>query len=281
MSQSEGCIQMKHSDQRSNTGQTPSLTRNADLARSYGDETDYLIALGISSAALLHRLHNTLGVLGPALTRLRKHLDHYANNREAATYSAIQEMIDAMEKNVRTSSDLINLLEGTLRAWKLSLVDVNSVLYEVWEEISASKAACTVRRSFDLQADVPPVYADGGLIAEVFRTVIENSFRAVSGRDGQIAIRSRYELSTEVILVEIQDNGTGIPQHILTKLFHGPVTSSGMDNGLGLWLARLMLSRLGGGIWVKHTDVGLGTTIAITLPAASASTTRQIEEDHV
>ena len=235
---------------------TPLLNRNADLARSYGDEADYLIALGIGSAALLHRLHNTFGVMVPNLVRLRSRLDHCANNGGAATYSAIQEMIDVIERSVRTSSELIYSLERTLRDQQPSLLDVNSVLYEVWDEISASKATCAVRRSLDLQAGIPPVYADPGLIAEVFRTVIENSFRAVSVGDGQIAIRSLYEPGTDVIQVEVQDNGSGIPQHILTKLFRGPVTSSGVNNGLGLWLARLMLSRLGGEIWVKHTQVG-------------------------
>ena len=272
-------IKMKPSDECSDTGETPILTINTDLARSNGAEADYLIALGIGSAALLHRLHNTFGVMVPNLSRLRRHLDHYAKNGGAATYSAIQEIIDAIERSARTSSGLIDSLEGTLRDQQPSLVDVNSVLYEVWDEIFASKATSAVRRSFDLQGEIPPVYADPGLIAEVFRTVLENSFKAVSEETGQIAIRSRHQSSGDVVQVEIQDNGSGISRHILTKLFRGPVVSSEANHGLGLWLARLILSRLGGEIWVKHTEVGRGTIIAIQLPAASASATMQIEGD--
>jgi two-component system, NtrC family, sensor kinase len=272
---------MTLSDECGDTGENSLLPKNIDFARSYEKEADYFFALGIGSAALLHRLHNTLGVLGPNLLRLRKHLDYCANNREVAAYSAIQEVVSAMEKSIRISDSLIASLEGTLQDEPPSPVDINSILHEVRDQVSTSEAANKMFVSLDLREDVPPVYADRGLIAEVFRTVLENSFKAVSEETGQIAIRSRYQSSRDVVQVEIQDNGSGIPRQILTKLFRGPVASSEANHGLGLWLARLMLSRLGGEIWVKHTGIGLGTTIAITLPVANASTMKQIEGDHV
>jgi len=117
------------------------------------------------------------------------------------------------------------------------------------------------------------VRADSHLLADVFRAVLENSIQATSRKTGHIDIRTQYVDADNAVQVEIADNGTGIPQLILADLFQRPIPSTGTNKGLGLWLAHLTLARLGGEIRVKHTEVGHGTTIAITLPVIKATET--------
>ncbi|MBC8492558.1 MAG: HAMP domain-containing histidine kinase [Chloroflexi bacterium] len=230
------------------------------------EDADF-IALGMASAALLHRLHNTIGILTPQLRRLRKYIKSI-DSGDRATLDAISDIADVMERQISSVNELMIAIDVLQRSTKLPApLDVNSLLYEVWEELYTSQTLKTVRVSLNLPEDVPLVRADSHLLAEVFRSVFENALKAIDEETGHIGICSGYEHAGSVVQIEVKDNGTGIPQHILSRLFRSPIPSTESNKGLGLWLAHLILARFGGEISVKHTEVGHGTTIAITLPA--------------
>ena len=272
---------MKSPNNQNNQGPNPTLPQGGIfLGRNHEEGTDYLIALGMASAALLHRLHNTIGVLRPNLVRLRKRLDIYVNSNDKDDFDKAIEIIYVMDRVLRSTAALTDAVEMLRSSSDLPKpVDVNSLLYEVWEELSASCTSKTVRLSFDLPENVPLVRADSHLLTEVFRAVIENSLEAIDEETGRVEIRSRYKRANNVVQIEIEDNGTGIPQQILSRLFQGPITSTASNKGLGLWLTRLILAKFEGNIRVQHTKIGHGTTMAITLPAIQAIET-PVDRNH-
>lgn len=225
-------------------------------------------ALGMASAALLHRLHNTLGILTPQLTRLRKCINA-VDSDDRSTLGAALDLIDVMERQIRSVDELITAIDVLKKPTEQPIpLDVNSLLYEVWEEFHISRISKRTRASFDFPENIPSVRADKHLLAEVFRSILENSLEAVSEENGQIGIRSDYEQAGNRVRIEIEDNGAGIPPSVRSKLFEHPLPSACSGKGLGLWLARLILARFGGQIQVKETEINHGTTIAVTLPAA-------------
>ncbi len=249
-------------DRESQRPNPPLPQESAHPNRSHGEEAS-LIALGMASAALLHQLSNLTGLLGVRVGRLKEYIN--SNDRAAL------DLVTAIEKTISSLSELSAAVEVLREPSEPPMpLDVNSLLYEVWEELSASHTSKTVRVSFDFPEDVPPVRADSHLLAEVFRAVLENSIQATSKKPGHIDIHTQYVDADNTVRVEIADNGTGIPQLILADLFQGPIPSTGTNKGLGLWLAHLILARFGGEISVKHTEIGHGTTIAITLPVIKA-----------
>jgi signal transduction histidine kinase len=241
----------------------------------YGEKDDFFILLGMASNTLSHRIYNVTGILGTCTYRLRGHI--HCDNQAAL------DLVTNIDQNIKILGDFSRCINAISKHEEPPTpLDVNSLLYDVWKATFASNIPETVQVNFDLQENLPAVCAYSPLLADVFRTVIENSLEAIDETDkyaSHINIRSRYTRASDIVEIEIEDNGVGIPQEILLKLFQGPVRSSKLSKGMGLWLARLIIARTGGEINVQDTKVGQGTTIRITLPAIQAADTLT-DRDH-
>jgi signal transduction histidine kinase len=128
-----------------------------------------------------------------------------------------------------------------------------------------------VRTDFDV--DLPPVYADPRQIQRVFVNLIKNAWEALRGHPHpEILIRTQRVADPGYILVQVHDNGPGIPLEFLDKIWVSFFTTKGDRGGTGLGLSACMeiVTQTGGKIWLDSSQPGLGTTFAVLLPAAQA-----------
>jgi signal transduction histidine kinase len=101
----------------------------------------------------------------------------------------------------------------------------------------------------DFDRALPKICARGGELNQVWTNLIDNAADAMNGK-GELRIRTAREL--DHVLVEIGDNGPGIPPEILDHLFEPFFTTKGVGNGTGLGLetARRIVREHGGDISV-------------------------------
>jgi signal transduction histidine kinase len=111
------------------------------------------------------------------------------------------------------------------------------------------KGNVEVTREFD--DDLPPVCAHGGELNQVWTNLLDNAIDAVEG-DGHIDVRARRE--GDRVVVEISDDGPGIPQEIRERIFEPFFTTKEVGKGTGLGLDisyRVVVEKLGGDIRVS------------------------------
>ena len=115
-------------------------------------------------------------------------------------------------------------------------------------------------------ADIPKVTCSPSQINQVFLNLVTNAAQATPDDTGVIAINTRMEGKDKVV-IEILDNGKGIPADILPKIFDPFFTTkeAGKGTGLGLSIAYKIIDQHGGRIQVKSTP-GQGTRFLVTLP---------------
>jgi len=250
------------------------------LERRYIElETEYiareqLAALGTATAALQHRISNTLNLVNPGIMRLRRRID--PSDKDAA------EILDIMERNVRYTSQIISRLQEPLKEEVATVTDVNSRLREIVQDVREQESEICQKISFNfdgLRPDIPRIEIGTGQLTEVLRNLVENACKAMQSQGGTLTLSSRLVGST--IEVEFQDTGPGIPPNIRERLFTRPVPPKdfGAGTGLGLWLSKLILQKYGGDIEVKETSEGEGTTMLIRLPTIQQPTTQQAESE--
>jgi len=106
------------------------------------------------------------------------------------------------------------------------------------------------------------------------QNVISNAINAIS-EDGVITISAEYSEKNE-LKISVKDNGCGIPEEILDNLFKPFITSdkSGKGTGLGLWITKMMVDRMGGTITIESTPM-IGTEITIRFPEYSRKQEKQ------
>jgi signal transduction histidine kinase len=128
------------------------------------------------------------------------------------------------------------------------------------------------QKSIKLQppmGDVPQfVYADPNLISEVFNNLFSNAIKYTS-EGGHVAVE--VEPLEKDVLIHVSDNGFGIPEEDLPHLFERFYRVGRLDHlteqgsGLGLSIAKLILERHNGDIWVE-SELGRGSRFTVSLP---------------
>ena len=114
------------------------------------------------------------------------------------------------------------------------------------------------------------VLASEQLIAWVFENLIKNAVDAMQSKG---AISIRYGAGEEHAFIEIQDTGKGLPRAQWEKIFRPGYTTRQRGWGLGLSLARRIVQDYHKGrIYVRHSELGVGTTFRILLTLATHNT---------
>jgi len=236
---------------------------NAQLyerARSEAIAARQLATLGTAIAALQHRINNTFNIIVPNVTRLRKRVD--------MTDETIVQILDIIERNARYTSDIIARIQEPLREVEIQDVDINAVLSDVVARVKEQWQADLIRSAIEvtlnLDDSIPQIQAPIGQVAEVFRNLVDNAYRAMK-KGGTLTVTSQR--ADGMIQVRVQDTGCGIPPAVQKRLFVKPVPSKepGEGAGLGLWLSRLILQSIGGDVKIERSDP-TGTTMLVQIP---------------
>ena len=145
---------------------------------------------------------------------------------------------------------------------------VKEAVYLVNRE-AANKNIEIVRKTTSHQTTI---WSDPYLLRQVFINLLTNAIHSI-GTDGRIT--TRIEEEKKEVKITLQDTGTGIPKENLNKIFE-PFFSTkptGEGTGLGLFVTRGIIEKLGGSIEVESL-LGEGATFTIRLPVY-----RKIKED--
>lgn len=116
--------------------------------------------------------------------------------------------------------------------------------------------------TFASEAETCWIHADKDLMLRVFNNLIKNAIQAIPhGRQGKIEI-----LLTEAEkhwLIEVRDNGSGIPEEQQSKLFVPYFTTKSTGTGLGLAMVKQIVEMHGGRIWFETADTGTSFFVEI------------------
>ena len=109
------------------------------------------------------------------------------------------------------------------------------------------------------------VYADAGLLRRVFQNLIANAIKYTPR--GEIIIGARELAAEGVVACWVSDNGAGIPEELVEKVFDKGETDSASEGGMGLGLAivKAFTEAHGGQVAVESKE-GVGSTLRFSLP---------------
>ena len=116
----------------------------------------------------------------------------------------------------------------------------------------------------ELADDLPPVPADRNQMEQVLLNLLNNARDAINGA-GRITVRSA--LAGGAVQIQVSDDGCGMSQDLMERVFFPFFTTKGVGKGtgLGLSISYGIVKGMGGNIEVE-SQLGQGTTFIITLP---------------
>jgi len=142
----------------------------------------------------------------------------------------------------------------------LAEVSVADVIDEVMALYGGSVAR--VRFEQEVERGLPSVVARGSELKEVLVNLLENA-RLAGGEGTLIAIRARRGDDATVV-VSVVDSGSGIPEHVLPRIFEPQFSTRSTGTGLGLAIVQRLVKSWGGSVSVESVH-GEGTSVSVTL----------------
>ncbi len=226
-------------------------------------ETERVYALGIVAASIAHEMKNPMMWVTNSLSFAQTELRKTASDGVAGPLRGRLEEIEAALTDTRTGvdrvTDIVRGIELPTRSdsGALKLVDIAEVL-----RLSLRLVSGELMRCASLELDVtcaPKVKASPTKLGQVVLNLIVNAMQAISARPrNQNVISVRLRIEDAWAALEVADNGPGIPEEDLDRIFDPFFTSKvGVGTGLGLAISRRIVEELEGSL-VAGRDERLG-----------------------
>jgi len=229
------------------------------------ERQEKLASLGMLAAGVAHEIRNPLTAIKAALFIQQK-------NFQPGT----QEFSDVkvVEREILRLENVVNefLLFARPTEPQLATIAADAPLREVQTLLAPQLTASNIQLILE---ESPPlrIRADAAQIKQVLINLVQNAADAI-GQNGLVKLRARQDrkrianADTHVVILEVTDNGKGIPPEVQQRLFDPFFTTKESGTGLGLSIAVGIVHRHGGTLQYQ-TQVDYGTTFGIILPQAT------------
>ncbi len=236
---------------------------NEDLQTADQLKTNFL-------ALASHELRTPLGIIIGYATFLQQESPGEISDHAKQVLNAAMQMralVDAM-----TNMDMLRSSEMVIHRL---VVPVQQVLMAAYNEVKNLAEAKNQQVIFELPETPCPVKCDPEKLKSAFVNLLDNAVR-FTPEDGKITLGATPQAGGEV-LSWVKDNGIGIPQSELKKIFkefyqiepHTTRKHGGM--GIGLSIAKGLVEAHGGKIWAESAGLGKGATFKVQLPFIGTS----------
>lgn len=239
-------------------------------------QSQKLDAVGRLAAGLAHDINNFMQVVS-----MRAELIRRRTRADAALGTSISADVDVIQRNVRKAEHLTRqlLLFAGRRALQARAVRLQQLMPEFLEDFRPVLGGrATVQLA--MADDTWPLQADPTELEIALTNLLTNAADA-SEPGGTVALRVANHADAqhgERVVIEVQDQGAGIPAPVLERVFEPFFTTKPAGKGTGLGLSQVYaFARASGGDVTIDSTVGQGTTVRIALPrhvadAAASST---------
>ena len=213
-------------------------------------------------------------------------VDGYMGEVTPSQKKSLRTIISATNRMNELISTLLNItrIESGTIAVTPKLLQMDKVVEEVLKEVTLMAADKSIDLSMRIETKANMnVKTDTLILKEIITNLISNAIKYTPDEGNVIvSIRGR----AHDIQVSVIDTGWGIPKYaqdqIFSKFFraHNIVKRETTGTGLGLYLVKGLLDRLGGKIWFESEE-GMGTTFTFSLPRTKRAIKKPLPADEV
>jgi signal transduction histidine kinase len=228
--------------------------------------TERLAALGTLATGVAHEINNPLAIIRESAGWMEMILakpEMADAPRKADFEKGLDRIEKAVERARRITHQLLEFVQKPEK--KASETDLAALMAESAELVRREAANHGVEIAFDRREAVAPILSDPYQLRQVMLNLITNAIHA-SEKNGRITL-GLENAGDASVRFWVSDTGAGIPPENLEKIFEPFFTtkSPGKGTGLGLFVTRGIVARLGGAIEVDSA-LTRGTTFRVTLP---------------
>jgi signal transduction histidine kinase len=263
-----------------------------------------MAALGTLVAGVAHEINNPnnfISINAPMLNKAWESIipileDYYGHNGDfmvgGIPYTTMRERVPQLLAGVSDGSRRIKKIVSDLKhfarpdsAVSFEPLDINSAVKSSLTLVSNLLKKSTNHFKVEYGQDIPKIKGNLQHLEQVIINLVQNACQSLSDKDKEIRVSTTYREKAETILIEVRDQGVGIPAESLPRImdpFFTTKRSSG-GTGLGLSVSFSIIERHSGTL-TAASEEGKGTTFTIALPVRGKKSRVKIlvvDDDHM
>ncbi|RKY31691.1 MAG: hypothetical protein DRP67_02125 [Candidatus Omnitrophota bacterium] len=223
------------------------------------EEMESLATLGKMSAEVIHEINNPLTVIQGYIQLLADEL----SRKDARDISEIKNLLILIqEEMVRCQSLTRTILSFSKKKVDKEDINIVEIINKIITLLKNTNLAKNIKFDVKVEGNIPIIKGDPNQIHQAFTNILLNSIEAIGEKTGgkiDIMVKG-YSDKIDIIF---KDNGPGIPEEIISKIFEPFYTTKG--TGLGLFITKKIIERHKGKIKVE-SEPGKGTSFYIKFP---------------
>lgn len=227
-------------------------------------------AWGEVARRLAHEIRNPLTPIQLSAERIRRRYLDKVPEEERTTLDratrTIAEQVDAMKDMVAAFSEY-----AQPRPMQVQSLQINQLIQDVVELHQREDKPVGIR--LELDPALPPVRADLARLRQVLNNLLSNAreaLAAVAHPEIVVHTRALSEADGEVVELSVADNGPGIAEGVLERIFEPYVSTKEKGTGLGLAIVKRIVEEHAGELWAENAPGG-GARVTIRLPLNAES----------
>jgi len=232
--------------------------------------SEKLVAKGEMAASVAHELNNYLSIISNNAELLALNIDRNKLDKVKFNSKSITENVVKIKRFVD------NLMSFSQPETVYISYDLKTVIDDVLFSLRIQPRFKLIHFTNDIAEDLPNAEIDVGQIQQVLMnlfinagdTIDEHSIRMQNSQKeykGEISVTAFFDQETEIATIEISDNGSGMSEDTLRKIFALHFTTKKGGHGLGLHNCQKIIENHGGEITARSQE-DKGTTFSIRLP---------------
>jgi signal transduction histidine kinase len=227
--------------------------------------TERLASLGTLATGVAHEINNPLAIIKESAGWMRLILKN-PQMADIPRREDLEKAIGKIENAIERARRITHQLLGSVQRQEAAVVEVHlpALVAETLELLHREIANRNVGVQRQIAPEAETIWSDPYQLRQVLINLLSNAVQA-SADGGRIDVR--LQAHGEGVALEIADTGKGIPKENLVKIFE-PFFSTkppGEGTGLGLFVTRGIVEKLGGHITVK-SRLGAGACFRVELP---------------
>lgn len=212
-----------------------------------------------------HEIKNPLTPMKLSIQYLQKAIDNNAPNVKELSSSVARTLIEQIEHLSKIAAEFSQF--ANIGNTQNEDVDLHELMNSL---VSLHSMHENIEINWKPVGEPVYIFADKTQLNRLFTNLLQNAIEAIpDDRKGIIDINE--QIMDDTIIINIQDNGGGIPGEMRSKIFTPNFTTKTSGTGLGLAMSKGIVEKAQGDLWFETTE-GKGTTFFIKFPLARPET---------
>ncbi len=230
-----------------------------------------------------HELRNPMAIIKGNISMI---LSGDAGPINSEVKEILTDVFVAVERQIRLVNELLDVSRIEAGTMYFNLKEAVNVVQLSELLINSLKGVVQMRPvviSVDTSSqNIPTVQADQDKVSQVLINLVTNALKFTT--KGTVTIS--FAKNGDMVVVSVKDTGQGIPEaqkELLFRKFSKPASSSvgtiTSGSGLGLYISKKYIERLGGQVWLAESALNQGSTFCFSLPITGSSKANEVANE--